>query len=76
MFSEVMYGWANWATQLGSGRCILEEVALLTKPRCGAKERMEKAEFEKDILFRIGMPMAEATSSAYDYIAMFERLSR
>ena len=62
-------------TQRGNGRYILEEVALLTKPRRGAKERMEKEEFEKSALFRIGMPMVEVTSAAYDYIAMFEHLS-
>ncbi len=62
--------------QLGNGRYILEEVALLTNPRRGAEEHMEKAEIEKAVLFRIGMPMAEATSEVYDYIAMFERLSK
>ena len=59
----------------GNARYILEEVALLTKPRRGAKERMEREKFKKAILFRIGMPKAEATSAAYEYIAMFKRLS-
>ncbi len=64
-----------WQAQLGNGRYILQQVALLTRPRRGAEVRIEKAEFEKTVLLRISMPRVEATTAAYDYIAMSKRLS-